>query len=226
MYLDSSEYNELKSLIAQICSISKNMTNSTLDAFNNIDKDLAKKVMETDKELDKYCMETDDLSGQIIALHWPRGSDMRYIISIIKITSDFERIGDHCKRICKQIRKLSADSCLFTISPLKELFLEVNTAITSAAEAFYTLNIEKAEQVAAHDAAIDVLKSSTIKAIIQYMGSGSANLRAGVNMINIARRLERMADHAKNISEAVNYTVKGKNSHKDEDQNDEESTVN
>ena len=58
----------------------------------------------------------DELSGKIIALYWPRGSDMRYVLSTIKTSSDFERIGDHCKKIGKQIVKLQGSNFIFEMS--------------------------------------------------------------------------------------------------------------
>lgn len=211
MYLESAEYKDLKSTVAYVCSISREMLFNTLNAFENLDIKKAEYVIERDKELDNFSIKTDELCGKIIALYWPRGSDMRYIIGTIKTSSDFERIGDHCKRICKQIVKMSSSSSeLFRMSSILELLKEVVKSVSESADAYYTLNKEKAENIILNDKKIDILKSNAVRDILEYMTGGSVDLRAGMNMVNIARRLERMADHAKNISEAVIYTVLGR----------------
>lgn len=101
------------------------------------------------------------------------------------------------------------------MSSIKELFKNVIMAVSSACDAYYRLDIEKALEIIQNDTKIDILKSAAIKDIIQFMSSSTlsetvtADLKTGINLINIARRLERMADHAANIAEAVLYIVKG-----------------
>ena len=223
MYLNSAEYKELKSMVAYICSITQEMAQNSFDAYTNKDIKKAQYIRERDKELDSYSLKMDELSGKIIALYWPRGSDMRYILSTIKTSSDFERIGDHCKKIGKQIVKLQNSSFIFEMSSIKDLFENVIMAVTSACDAYYRLDVEKAEDIIKNDTKIDILKSAAIKDIIQFMSScksetGEAavpDLKTGINLINVARRLERMADHATNIAEAVCYIVKGTYDFKD-----------
>lgn len=215
MYLNSAEYKELKSMVAYICSITQEMAQNSFDAYINKDIKKAQYIRERDRELDSYSLKMDELSGKIIALYWPRGSDMRYILSTIKTSSDFERIGDHCKKIGKQVVKLQNNSFIFEMSSIKELFKNVIMAVSSACDAYYRLDIEKASEIIQNDTKIDILKSAAIKDIIQFMSSSTlsetvtADLKTGINLINIARRLERMADHAANIAEAVLYIVKG-----------------
>lgn len=211
MYLESAEYKDLKSMTAYICSISREMLFNTLQAFENMDIKKAEYIIERDKELDDFSLKSDELCGKIIALYWPRGSDMRYIISTIKTSSDFERIGDHCKRISKQIIKLSSVHAeLFKMNSILELLRSVVKSVSDAADAYYTLNKSVAAEIIENDKKIDILKSNAVRDIIGYMTQEGADLKAGINMVNVARRLERMADHGKNIAEAVIYTVSGK----------------
>lgn len=211
MYLESAEYKDLKSMTAYICSISREMLFNTLQAFENMDVKKAEYIIERDKELDDFSLKSDELCGKIIALYWPRGSDMRYIISTIKTSSDFERIGDHCKRISKQIIKLSSVHAeLFKMNSILELLRSVVKSVSDAADAYYTLNKSVAAEIIENDKKIDILKSNAVRDIIGYMTQEGADLKAGINMVNVARRLERMADHGKNIAEAVIYTVSGK----------------
>ena len=103
------------------------------------------------------------------------------------------------------------------MSSIKELFENVILAVSSSCDAYYRLDVDKASEIINNDTKIDILKSAAIKDIIQFMsGCGSetgeavvSDLKTGINLINIARRLERMADHATNIAEAVYYIVKG-----------------
>lgn len=213
MYLNSAEFKELKSITAYVCNITQEMAETSFQAFINKDVEKAQYIMERDRELDDYSIKSDELCGKIIALYWPRGSDMRYLISTIKTASDFERIGDHCKKIGKQIRKLQNTPQVFERKSLIELFENVKDTVVKSCVAFYNLDKERAEEIITNDDKIDMLKSAAVKDILQFMSSSTENnvsyLKSGINLINIARRLERMADHATNISEAVYYTVTG-----------------
>lgn len=225
MYLESAEYKDLKSMTAYICSISREMLFNTLQAFENMDIKKAEYIIERDKELDDFSLKSDELCGKIIALYWPRGSDMRYIISTIKTSSDFERIGDHCKRISKQIIKLSSVHAeLFKMNSILELLRSVVKSVSDAADAYYTLNKSVAAEIIENDKKIDILKSNAVRDIIGYMTQEGADLKAGINMVNVARRLERMADHGKNIAEAVIYTVSGKLEETGDNSNEESIT--
>lgn len=225
MYLESAEYKDLKSMTAYICSISREMLFNTLQAFENMDVKKAEYIIERDKELDDFSLKSDELCGKIIALYWPRGSDMRYIISTIKTSSDFERIGDHCKRISKQIIKLSSVHAeLFKMNSILELLRSVVKSVSDAADAYYTLNKSVAAEIIENDKKIDILKSNAVRDIIGYMTQEGADLKAGINMVNVARRLERMADHGKNIAEAVIYTVSGKLEETGDNSNEESIT--
>ncbi len=215
MYLNSTEFKELKSITAYVCNITQEMAEASFQAFINKDVEKAQYIRERDRELDDYSIKSDELCGKIIALYWPRGSDMRYLISTIKTVSDFERIGDHCKKISKQIIKLQNTPHVFERKSLIELFENVKDTVVKSCIAFYNLDKEKAEEIINNDDKIDMLKSAAVKDILQFMGSINSTennisyLKSGINLINIARRLERMADHASNISEAVYYTVTG-----------------
>lgn len=213
MYLNSAEFKELKSITAYVCNITQEMAETSFQAFINKDVEKAQYIMERDRELDDYSIKSDELCGKIIALYWPRGSDMRYLITTIKTASDFERIGDHCKKIDKQIIKLQNTPQVFERKSLIELFENVKDTVVKSCVAFYNLDKEKAEEIINNDDKIDMLKSAAVKDILQFMSSSTDNnvsyLKSGINLINIARRLERMADHATNISEAVYYTVTG-----------------
>lgn len=213
MYLNSAEFKELKSITAYVCNITQEMAETSFQAFINKDVEKAQYIMERDRELDDYSIKSDELCGKIIALYWPRGSDMRYLITTIKTASDFERIGDHCKKIDKQIIKLQNTPQVFERKSLIELFENVKDTVVKSCVAFYNLDKEKAEEIINNDDKIDMLKSAAVKDILQFMSSSTENnvsyLKSGINLINIARRLERMADHATNISEAVYYTVTG-----------------
>ena len=111
------------------------MAQAALESYINKDINKAQYIRERDKELDNYSLKMDELAVKIIALYWPRGSDMRYIISTIKISSDFERIGDHCKKIGKQIIKLQNSRFLFQMNSIYELFEDVVDAVSSACAA-------------------------------------------------------------------------------------------
>ncbi len=217
MYLDSTEFKELKSIISYICSITKDISKKTFEAYINKDIKKAENIKDKSRELENYSFMVDELSGKIIALYWPRGSDMRFITSTIKISADFKRIGEHCKKIAKQVIKLENSNFDNNFKSINELFENVVHIVSLACTAYYNLDIDISQEIIKNDNKIDSLKSLSLKDIIQFMMNNNSitDIKTGINLINIARRLERIADHTVNIAEVVYYITKGLHIDKD-----------
>lgn len=222
MYSDSPEYRELKQLSARICTVCKEMASDMKTALLNADEKAARRVIERDIRLDHDSIKSDALCGKIIALYWPRGGEMRYILSAVKTSADFERIGDHAKHVCRRMLKVAAPDLFFRSEALRLLAGRVADSVCESVSAYYLMDQEKAMEIIRNDIEIDLLKNDAVKDIIQTMNGSGYDVNIGVHMINAARRLERMADHAKHIAEAVLFTVSG-NLEYEESDNEEDS---
>ena len=216
MYHNSPEYKELKQLSARICTVCREMAAGMKEALLNKNEKAAEAVISQDEELNDYSLKSDELCGKIIALYWPRGSDMRYILSAIKTSADFERIGDHCKHVCRRMLKVSSP-VFFSSDALRLLTERVSDSVSEAVTAYYAMDCKRAMEIIKNDIEIDLLKNDAVKDIIQTISGSGYDVNIGVHMVNAARRLERMADHAKHIAEAVLFTVSGKFDNKEID---------
>ena len=193
MYHNSPEYKELKQLSARICTVCREMTAGMKEALLNKNEKAAEIVISQDEELNDYSLKSDELCGKIIALYWPRGSDMRYILSAIKTSADFERIGDHCKHVCRRMLKVSSP-VFFSSDALRLLTERVADSVSDAVTAYYAMDCKRAMEIIKNDIEIDLLKNDAVKDIIQTI-SGSGY----------------------DIAEAVLFTVSGKFDNKEID---------
>ena len=138
--------------------------------------------------------------------------------AIIKTSADFERIGDHCKHVCRRMLKVSSP-VFFSSDALRLLTERVSDSVSEAVTAYYAMDCKRAMEIIKNDIEIDLflLKNDAVKDIIQTISGSGYDVNIGVHMVNAARRLERMADHAKHIAEAVLFTVSGKFDNKETD---------
>ena len=101
------EYIEVKTKIARMSELAREMVNSSIKALVEGDTLLAEKVIERDATMDRLDIETDELCLKVLALYEPKAIDLRYIITALRILSDLERVGDHCVNICEEVIKLN-----------------------------------------------------------------------------------------------------------------------
>jgi phosphate transport system protein len=154
-------------------------------------------------------IEIDDLCLRLIALHQPAAGDLRLIAAALKINSDLERIADQAVNIAETSSFLSRapKMHLGDIPRMVELAVSM---VKDALDAFARRDVDLARDVIARDDEEDQLKSQTFNELIQLMQSDASTIQRGMDIILIARNLERIADHATNIAEDVVFMVLGK----------------
>ena len=163
MYHNSPEYKELKQLSARICTVCREMTAGMKEALLNKNEKAAEIVISQDEELNDYSLKSDELCGKIIALYWPRGSDMRYILSAIKTSADFERIGDHACNIYDSAREIHdkrlhlSDTAWREIAVLESVIQDI---VDKTLRAFETQDMEQARKIEPLEQVVDDLVRS------------------------------------------------------------------
>lgn len=205
-----TEYIELKKNLAEMSNDVIKMISGSIDSLVNYNNEKAEETMAIEKEIDNLDVKIDEICTKIIALYEPKASDLRYVITALRIIVDLERIGDHCKKICKQSIKLSSMPKITNYDEVEKMGNIVSEMIKDAIEAYFSKDETLAKKVIEKDNEIDSLQKSIIKNLINCIVSDVSHTKQVIKLINIIRRIERIADHATNVAELVSYIVNGK----------------
>jgi phosphate transport system protein len=172
-------------------------------------EDYASQVLRDEARIDQLEIQIDDLVAGIIARENPVARDMRFVLVAIKINGDLERMGDMAVGIVER----SLASMRQPALPMEASFVEIGNVVESmvlqSLEAFVKRDAQLARGVLKFDDTVDSLRNSIAREMIASMKKDPSTVERAVDYILIARRLERIADHATNIAEDVIFMVQG-----------------
>ncbi len=167
-----------------------------------------KDIKKADHAIDAEEVAIEETCIELLALHQPMASDLRELVTILKINNDLERIGDHAVNIAAGVRRLRKTKSHPPFPPeLEEMSRIARAMLREALDAFVHRNAEEAVKVGAMDDRVDALEDSVFRVMLTHMGEH--NISACLQVILIARNIERIADLATNIGEDVVYMVRG-----------------
>ncbi|CAN5691830.1 phosphate signaling complex protein PhoU [soil metagenome] len=196
--------------VLKLAAVVENALRNSVQAFCDGRIDLAERVRQEEFEIDRKELEIDRDCLRILALHQPVASDLRRVAVVMKINSDLERMGDLADHIAKRARKLARRSEAQLIPPqLEFLATEALGQVREALDALTRTDTELARQVIANDFQVDRRRGLILKDLKRSIRQEPDNVTTWLRFINIARNLERVADHATNIAESVIYLKEG-----------------
>jgi phosphate transport system protein len=172
-------------------------------------EDYAHQVIRDEARIDQLEIQIDDLVGSIIARENPVASDMRFVVVAIKINTDLERMGDMAVGIVERSLAAMRQPHLSVEPGFTKMGNLVETMVLQSLEAFVNRDIQLARGILTSDDAIDKLRNDITRQMMDFMKKDPASIESALDYILIARRLERIADHATNIAEDVIFMVKG-----------------
>lgn len=182
-----------------------------IKSISTYDAELAAKVSARDHEVNRFEVTLDEQCIHIIARRQPTATDLRLLVTVMKSSTDLERIGDEANRIAKMARELSS------LDYQKNLYGETarlgqlaTTMVSRALDALARLDTKEALDLIAADKQVDEEYRSVIQMLANSMTENPDAVERDLHLIWVARSLERIGDHAKNISEYVLYLVEGK----------------
>lgn len=193
-------------LAAHVTEAIPKATEALID--NNLEK--AQAVIEGDDVLDMLSMEIEERCYQLIALQQPMASDMRSIVTAMKINGEYERSGDLAVNICKGLRRIYGLSLTPKLRGLLTSMGDEAVRLTRlSVDAYVERQVGLAAALNDIDDRLDDLQVDFIAAIFEAQGEGSLNLQETVQLALIARFYERIGDHAVTVGERVQYMVTG-----------------
>ena len=205
-----AEFSELDRMTAQMGGLAEKLMADAFGALSRRDPKLAEIAAANDREIDRIERQLQERAITMIARRQPMANDLRHIMTVLKIASDLERVGDLAKNIAKRAMVISSESYPQTlINGLKHMMELALRQTKDVLDAFGTRDSVKADAVWRGDAGLDALYNSVFRELLTYMMEDPRNITGCTHLLFIAKNVERMGDHATNIAETVHYQVKG-----------------
>ena len=202
------EFKDLNKDILKMGALAEESIFKSIESLKNRDKELAKGVIDNDVNIDKLELEIDEKCIDLIALYQPMAKDLRFITTGMKINAELERIADIAVDMSQRTLELVDKPLLKPLIDIPKLTAIAQNMVKIAIDSFVEGNIELAKKVLQSDSEADQLRNIIQKELIEdYMLKDCATAPRAVQLLLIARFLERICDHATNIAEDVIYMV-------------------
>jgi len=207
----NTDLERVRSSVLEMGGLIEAQLDKAITALRDSNITLAEDVIVTDTEINRYDVSIDEGCTRIFALRAPAASDLRLVQTVIRTTTDLERIGDEIKRVAKMAianSKGSADASLY--NRVEHLGNSVKATLHRALDAFARMDVDAAIEVAGEDKRIDQEYESMMRQLMTYMMEDPRSIPRILDIMWAARSLERIGDRCQNICEYIIYYVKGK----------------
>ena len=182
-------------------------------ALSTFDAEIATQVLRDEERVNRMEIEIDHDLSSIIARRQPTARDLRLLIAVSKTIANLERVGDEAARIARTVQRLLNSGMSSRLRlPVADLSYESELAtkqLRKALDAFARLDVEAAIEVLRHDDQIDQEFDGLLRKLITYMMEDPRTISSAIDLVFVAKAIERVGDHAKNLAEQIIYIVKG-----------------
>jgi phosphate transport system protein len=199
----------LKDKLLAMAALSQQALSLSIDAYLNSDGVLCDHIKEIEEAINSAERDVDEMAYDLLAKEQPMAIDLRFILSVIKINGDLERIGDQATNISQRVQLLNNTPSIKLPIDISEMGEKVGIMIRSAIQALLEADAKLAESVLAMDDEIDDMNRMVQTELIDLMQRSPEVSTQALNAIIVSRNLERSADHATNIAEDVIFWVRG-----------------
>jgi phosphate transport system protein len=205
----SRELENIKKLILSLGAIVEERVRMATKAIEDNDAELAQQIIKSDYEIDEMEVDIEEECLKVLALHQPVAIDLRFIIAVIKINNELERIGDQAVNIAERVgvtAKIEQLEMFFDYSAMGE---KAQRMLKMSLDALVKMDYDEAFNVVMMDDEVDALKEQAYDRVKRAMGEHPDKIGYLINLFLISRHLERLADHTTNIAEEVIYLIEG-----------------
>ncbi len=201
--------DDLRRRSLRMASQVEDMLEESGEVVFQADETLARRIVARDEEIDAEEVGVETEVVRLLALYQPVGRDLRLLATILKVNSDLERIADCAVNIAERARHLEIQELAGGNEDLKQLFPLTRRALRNAVQAYSAEDAAAAQQVIHEDAAIDALYGQIVRQVVVSAPSAVSQMAAVLDLLSVAKNLERVADHATNIAEDVVFLATG-----------------
>ena len=204
------ELDKVKKMILSLGALVEQRVNRIRQAVEERDVALAKEIAHLDHEIDDMEVEIEEECLKIIALHQPVATDLRFLVAVIKINNDLERIGDQVVNIAQRVLHIANRPPVSFQFDYAEMAQKAETMLRMSLDSLVNQDLDVAIKVLHLDDEVDSLKNEAYDRIKEAMAEGiTEDIGYMINLLLISRHIERLADHATNIAEEVAYMIEG-----------------
>jgi phosphate transport system protein len=206
-----SELNSVSSRVLELGGLVESQIRQAIYALSQFNSEVANQVIQDEARVNAMEIEIDRELSSIIARRQPTARDLRLLIAISKTTANLERVGDEAEKIARMVRSI-IDSGASRALPASELRVAADLAsglLRKALDAFARLDTAAAVSILKEDDEIDKEFDGFVRKLITYMMEDPRKISASLDLLFLAKAIERIGDHAKNIAEFIIYIVKG-----------------
>jgi len=203
------ELEELNQKLLEMGGFVETAIHRSVQALVDQDKELAEQVIRDEPRINRREMEIDDLVTRLLALRQPVARDLRFLTAALKINTDLERMGDLAMHIAQRALSLMRHPLGQSLVDIPHMASLVQSMLLKCLTAFVEGNEELARSVLLLDDEVDALRDSAYERLLTVMQSDPALVPPAIDLIFVARNLERIGDHATNLAEDVVFLVKG-----------------
>lgn len=203
------QLSTLNDELIEMGSMIEKSIETAIKALVNQDVDLARHAIEADEEIDRQERIIEDLCLKLLLQQQPVAKDLRLISSALKMITDMERIGDHASDISEITIALADQPYIKKLEHIQQMAKETMIMLVGSIEAFVDKDLEKANEVIKRDDVVDDLFDKVKKELIQMIHENADKGEQAADLLMVAKYMERIGDHATNISEWGIFSITG-----------------
>ncbi len=203
----------IRSKVLLMGGLVENQFNDAVTSFRSGNLEQAEQVIKADENVNRLEVTLDDTCSHLIVKRQPAANDLRTVIATLKVITDLERIGDEATKIARSAKNLHERGTVGVLNHYESIrVMAAGTAslLHDALDTFARLDDKQAARIIAQDQEIDHEFRSIIRTMVTFMMEDPRTISAALDVLWVAKAIERIGDHAKNIAEYVIYVVEGK----------------
>ena len=205
-----TEIDKLKKRILSLGTLAEDSVYRAIESLAKRDLVLAKAVIEGDSAIDQAEVDIEEECQKILALHQPVAHDLRFIIAVLKINAELERIGDATVNIAERAIFLIGEERIDIPFDFAGMAQKAQEMLHKSLDALVNLDVKLAYEVIAADDDVDAINREMYGSIEQGIRKEPERVYSYIHLLGVSRHIERIADHASNIAEDVIYLVEGR----------------
>lgn len=201
--------DDLRRRSLRMAALVEDMVEEACDSIFQADEHLARRVLVRDQEVDAEEVEVEKEVIRLMALYQPVGSDLRLLCTVLKVNNDLERVADCAVNIAERAGNQELQPLARANADLIQMYPLVRRILRSAIQAYNLEDVEAARQVIRGDPAVDALYYAIARQVVASASASTGGVPALLDLLAVAKSLERIADHATNIAEDVVFLATG-----------------
>ncbi len=204
------QLHAIREQVLMMCGLTERNLSMAMRALVERDDKLADLVEADDSEIDQLEVQVDEMVVTFISTHGVAAGDARLVLTASKIASNLERIADEATTIARRARELNLEPLLKPLIDIPIMAATAQEMLRAAIDAFVEKEAEQAVEIIARDKTVDDIYKQLVRELTAFMCHDSKTITRALNLMTVAKSLERVADHTTNIAEEVFYLYNGK----------------